>query len=320
MVNYNTTFYQWSDENNFVIDSRGFNTIVKGEAATFLNCTEDYDCSGDKRLMLDTIVRNITYSDEGVIILNEDGSCIEADFAICTFSVGVLQNEVVGFEPELPDWKQRAIETFQMGTYTKIFMQFDEAFWDTDTQFFLYADPRERGYYPVFQSLDGPGFLNGSGILFVTVVQDQSYIAEAQSNDTTKAEVLAVLRKMYGDDKVPEPTAFMYPTWSLEEWTYGSYSNWPQGTTLEQHQNLRANLDRLYFAGEATSQEYFGFIQGAYYEGQIAAEAIVACLNGTGGSCPGYIRSEVLMGSTPPDSYNETNGWTATSFWGFPPE
>ena len=35
-------------------------------------------------------------------------------------------------------------------------------------QFALYAD-RERGRYPVWQSLDLEGFFPGSGILFVTV-------------------------------------------------------------------------------------------------------------------------------------------------------
>lgn len=320
VANYNTTFYQWSDANNFVFDTRGFNTIVKGEAAEFLNnCTDDYDCSADERLLLNTIVTNITYSDEGVTVLTEDGTCLQADYAICTFSLGVLQNEVVTFEPEMPEWKDRAINTFQMGTYTKIFMQFppNETFWDTDTQFFLYADPRERGYYPVFQSLDGPGFIEGSGILFVTVVQDQSYTAEAQSDEVTEKEVMDVLRKMYGND-IPEPTAFMYPKWSLEPWTYGSYSNWPQGTTLEQHQNLRANLDRLWFAGEATHPQYYGFLQAAYYEGQSTAQSIADCLNGK--SCNERARYETLSGTSALAEYNATNGWTVSSFQGYPPE
>jgi polyamine oxidase len=213
VVNYNTTFYQYSDENNFVFDPRGFNTIIKGEASTFLK-------KNDKRLLLNTIVKEIDYSNTGVKVTNKDGSCIQADYAICTFSLGVLQNEVIKFKPEFPAWKQRGIETFQMATYTKIFMQFlpDQVFWNTNTQFFLYADPQERGYYPVFQSLDSPGFLPGSEILFVTVVQDESYKVEAQDDETTKQEVLAVLRKMYGPENVPMPTAFMYPRWSLEPW------------------------------------------------------------------------------------------------------
>lgn len=153
-VNYNTTFYQYSSENNYVYDSRGFNAFIKGEASTFLS-------QNDPRLLLNTTVSKVSYNNSGVTITNTDGSCIEAEYAICTFSVGVLQNDVVDFEPSLPDWKQTAIETFAMGTYTKIFMQFppDQVFWNTSTQFFLYADPTERGYYPVFQSLDGPPVL-----------------------------------------------------------------------------------------------------------------------------------------------------------------
>ena len=315
VINYNTTFYQWSDENNYVYDSRGFNTLIKGEAAEFLNCSADYDCSSDPRVLFNTVVTNISYSDTGVTVTNEDGSCISADYAICTFSLGVLQHEVVTFDPPVPEWKERAIETFQMGTYTKIFMQFppDQVFWDTDVQYFLYADPDERGYYPVFQSLDGPGFLPGSGIFFVTVVQDQSYRAEAQDEEITKQQVLAVLRDMYGSENVPMLTAFMYPRWSLEPWAFGSYSNWPQGTTLEQHQNLRANLSRLYFAGEATSTEYYGFLQGAYYEGQEAAMTVVGCINGTA-DCGGYAQYDVLHGTTNMTDYNESNGWMITSF------
>ena len=34
------------------------------------------------------------------------------------------------------------------------------------------------------------------------------------------------------------------------------------GTSLEMHQNLRANVGRLFFAGEATSAEYYGFLHG----------------------------------------------------------
>ncbi|MCJ1371145.1 hypothetical protein MMC20_002360 [Loxospora ochrophaea] len=309
IVNYNTTFYQYSEANNYVFDPRGFNTFIKGEASTFLK-------PNDTRLLLNTVVTNVSYSDKGVTVYNDDGSCIDADYAICTFSLGVLQNDAVTFDPPFPFWKREGIETFSMGTYTKIFMQFppDQVFWNTSTQFFLYADPDERGYYPVFQSLDGPGFLPGSGILFVTVVSAQSYVVEAQDDDTTKAQVLAVLRDMYGAENVPEPTAFFYPRWSLEPWAYGSYSNWPPGTSLQMHENLRANLGRLYFAGEATSTEYYGFLHGAWFEGQLVGREIAACLKGVGANCSREVDYPVLHGTTPVEDYDEANGWMVTSF------
>ncbi len=77
-----------------------------------------------------------------------------------------------------------AIQSMTMTTYTKIFLQFPHKFWfntearllfssvnpdpETTPQMGLYAD-NERGRYPVWQSLDHPKFLDGSGILFATV-------------------------------------------------------------------------------------------------------------------------------------------------------
>ena len=202
-----------------------------------------------------------------------------------------------------------------MATYTKIFLQFpaNKVFWDTSTQFFLYADPFTRGYYPLWQSLDGPGFLVGSGILFVTVVNEQSYTAESQTDAETKTQVLAVLRNMFGAANVPEPIAFMYPRWTTTEWARGSYSNWPPGLTLEMHQNLRANVGPVWFAGEHTHPEYYGFLQGAYFEGQRAGEAVAGLVNGNGNGT-GEMRYEDLHGTTPVGEYTDVNGWEVSSF------
>ncbi|KAF4463796.1 N1-acetylpolyamine oxidase [Fusarium albosuccineum] len=300
----NATFKHFSDETNLVIDQRGYNAWIIGEAEEFLK--ED-----DPRLLLNTTVKKIHYGKEGVIILNEDDSCIEAEFAICTFSVGVLQNEAVTFDPVLPRWKREAIEQFQMGTYIKIFMQFNESFWDDEVQYMLYADPDERGYYPLFQSLNAPGFLPGSNILFSTVVASQAYKVEAQSDEETKEEMLEVLRSMFPDKDIPEPTDFMYPRWTTTEWAYGSYSNWPVGMTLEKHQNLRANVDRLWFAGEANSAEFFGYLHGAYFEGQEAGDRIARIIGGKETEKSQQMKQyHVLHGTTTLDEYNGENGWS----------
>lgn len=206
----NVTFNQFGDANNLVFDSRGFNAFVVGEASTFL-------AVNDTRLLLSTVVTGITYSEDGVVVDLDDGSCIEAEHAVATFSLGVLQNDVVQFTPTLPRWKREVIEQFQMGTYTKVFLQFNETFWDPDTQFFLYADPDTRGYYPVWQSLSTEGFLPGSNIIFATVVGDESYRIEQQSDEVTQAECLEVLKVMFPEVDIPEPIAFKYPRWSQEE-------------------------------------------------------------------------------------------------------
>ncbi len=147
--------------------------------------------------------------------------------------------------------------------------------------------------------------------MFVTVVADQSFRVEAQSDEQTKAEVLAVLRSMFGKDRVPDPIAFMYPRWTNTPWSYGSYSNWPPGVTIEEHQNLRTNVGRLHFAGEATSTQYFGFLQGAYTEGQLVGNAIAQCAKA--GSCPNQPRYERVSVQSRRENFNVEHGWLVDS-------
>ncbi|KAI1046103.1 hypothetical protein LB505_013305 [Fusarium chuoi] len=122
---------------------------------------------------------------------------------------------------------------------------------------------------------------------------------------------MEVLRAMFPDKHVPEPTAFMYPRWSMEEWSYGSYSNWPVGMTLEKHQNLRANVDRLWFAGEANSAEFFGYLHGAYFEGQEIAERITRILKGEESEQSQQMkRYKTLRGTTELEEHDSANGWS----------
>ncbi|RDH35366.1 polyamine oxidase [Aspergillus welwitschiae] len=141
-------------------------------------------------------------------------------------------------------------------------------------------DPVERGYYPLFQPLDLPGVLEGSNILIATVVNEEAYRVEQQSEAETRSEIMEVLRKMFKDKDVPDPVDIYYARWTQEPWSYGSYSNWPPGVSARTHRHLRENVGRVLFAGEATSPQFSGFLHGAYYEGKRAAESIASCLRG----------------------------------------
>ncbi|THH20703.1 hypothetical protein EW146_g738 [Bondarzewia mesenterica] len=204
----------FSDDNLLSIDQRGFSHLIKGEAAEFLT---------EKQLLLNSTVKSIKYSNEGVTATLVDGTKLSADYAILTFSLGVLQNDDVEFEP-----------------------------------FALYAD-QERGRYPVWQSLDLEGFFSGSGIVFVTVTGDYSERIEALPDSQIQDEVLGVLRAMYPNTTIPDPIAFHFPRWHSDPLYRGSYSNWPASLFSDHHKNLRATLkERLWFSGEAMSQKYFG--------------------------------------------------------------
>ncbi|KAJ3503636.1 hypothetical protein NLJ89_g8342 [Agrocybe chaxingu] len=261
----------FSDDNQMSIDQRGFKIIVQAEAAEFL-------APSGTQVLFGATVKAVNHSRKGVQVVLSDGRELSADYALCTFSLGVLQHDDVVFEPELPDYKQEAIHSMVMATYTKIFLQFPRKFW-FDTEMAIYAD-EQRGRYTVWQSLDHLGFLPGSGIIFVTVTGDFALRIEALSNAQVQEEVLSVLRSMFPSVLVPEPTDFYFPRWQANPLFRGSYSNWPPSFASQHMDNMRANIGRLYFAGEATSRKYFGFLQGAYFEGLEMGTTIARCVNG----------------------------------------
>jgi len=158
----------------------------------------------------------------------------------------------------------RSDEPFlSQATYTKIFLRFNTTFWSS-SQYQLYADQDTRGYYPVWQSLDLPDFLPGSHVLFATVTGRESVRVERQSEAQTQAEMMTVLRAMYGPG-IPEPEEMLFKSWHSDPLFRGTYSNWRTSHPPAVIDDLRAALEgRLWFAGEATSYKYYGFLQVSF--------------------------------------------------------
>lgn len=75
------------------LDQRGFKSLIQLEAAEFLKPHQS---------MLNATVKTISYSKDGVTVTLRDGHNLTADYALCTFSLGVLQNDDVAFKPKLP--------------------------------------------------------------------------------------------------------------------------------------------------------------------------------------------------------------------------
>jgi len=95
----------FSPNNLFSMDQRGFKHVIQAEAAEFLKPSQ---------ILFNATVATIAYSDSGVTAILKDGRKLSAHYAICTFSLGVLQNDDVRFEPILPAWKTEAIQSMTM--------------------------------------------------------------------------------------------------------------------------------------------------------------------------------------------------------------
>ena len=75
------------------LDQRGFKALIQQEAAEFLSV---------KQRLLKATVRTVAHSKDGVTLTLANGTTLTADYALCTFSLGVLQNDDVQFQPLLP--------------------------------------------------------------------------------------------------------------------------------------------------------------------------------------------------------------------------
>ncbi|KAI7849745.1 hypothetical protein BDC45DRAFT_448237 [Circinella umbellata] len=304
--------------NEFVIDNRGFNYILQQEASQYLR-------EKDHRLLLNTLVTHIDYSSiDGLVKIKTNNSHeIVADYVLCTFSLGVLQSDLVHFIPEFPEWKKEALYSFHMTTYMKIFMRFDHQFWG-DWQFALYADNNETkpdSGYTVWQNLNAPGYFfflqsdkekNGkrhNNILMVTVTHKDAERLERMVDTEIMDEIVVVLQKMFPDITIPRPLEILVPRWHSNPLFRGSYSNWPIGMQTEHHDNLRAplpiNHPRVWFSGEAMSEDY-GYLHGAWTEGIATANKILDCIRSR---CPreDYHENITGCGNSPTFKFHNTN-------------
>ncbi|XP_022107026.1 polyamine oxidase-like [Acanthaster planci] len=251
----------------FVTDQRGFKTIFSDVVANLVQ---------KNLLLLNSRVVSIDQSQiEKVCVVCADGSVFRADAVLLTFSLGVLQNGLVAFTPPLPPWKTAALNHTPMGAFTKIFLKFPRKFWD-DQEMILHVSQR-KGYYPFFINMEAKGLLpSGNNILVGFLVGAEAQRVESQPLDTTREEVVAVLRGMYGAQVVPDPTEIQLSGWLNDPLQMGAYSAPVRdGIPSKTLQRLQTRVGRVYFAGEATDEKYSGFVVGGMRSGKREAKKIM---------------------------------------------
>uniref|UniRef100_K4AJR7 Amine oxidase domain-containing protein n=1 Tax=Setaria italica TaxID=4555 RepID=K4AJR7_SETIT len=246
------TFAKFAENVYFVIEQRGYESVVHYIAG--LNA-----------------VQEITYSQDRVTVKTEDGLLYEADYVMVSVSLGVLQSNLITFNPPLPVRMENLSNyKFYMAVYTKMFLKFPKKYWlvGSGIEFFLYASSR-RGHYPIWQGKK-PHLENeypGSSILLITITDDESRRIEQQSYEQTKAEATEVLRKMFPDRDVPNATDIFVPWWWSDKFFKGSFSNWPIGVNGYEYDQIRDPVERVHFMGEHASEHYNGYVHGAYLAG-----------------------------------------------------
>jgi polyamine oxidase len=121
-------------------------------------------------IRLEWVVSQIEYGDEGVTVYSADGAELRADLAVVTLPVGVLRAANVEFTPPLPSDKVDALAGLGSGLLDKLWLAFDEVFWDAEADVINWIDPDNPGLWPFwvngYKSFGVPVLLafNGGGV------------------------------------------------------------------------------------------------------------------------------------------------------------
>lgn len=163
-----------------------------------------------------------------------------------------------------------------MGVLNKLYLKFDEPFWDTDVDWIESVPPVTEGTQTWTEWVSFKKAL-GANVIMGFSAADAGVQQEALSDDALVASAMARLRRLYGAAVPAAPVGFVRTQWQRDPFAYGAYSFNALGVTPNTRKALAQPVaDRLYFAGEATDPDYYGTVHGAYLSGQ----AVAALLTG----------------------------------------
>ena len=186
-----TTHTDYGASSYLVADTRGSEYLVQYLGEPFLDTAS---------LHLNTTVESIEYGAHcACVSAMQNGRAVRycGKQAVLTFSVGVLQSDRLKFIPSLPQWKLDAIHQFMFPLELRIYILFNETFWDTSVSIIGHASTN-RENYAVFLPI-GNYFPSKPPLLLTFATGTLAQMVANQNKNVTKLEICAVLKSIYGN-------------------------------------------------------------------------------------------------------------------------
>jgi monoamine oxidase len=198
---------------------------------------------------------------------------ITADIVVLALPFSILRSvdfSHAGFNPV----KQIAIRELGMGTNSKLHVQFSRRLWrDQGLNGETYSDTGYQNTWEVSRAQAG-----ASGIL-VDYTGGTTGASFGSGTPSSRAkQFLAQIEPVIpGATKAWNGKATI-DFWAAYPWTLGSYSYWKVGQYTRLAGAEREQSGNCHFAGEHTSVDFQGYLQGAVESGQRAVDEILADL------------------------------------------
>lgn len=245
-----------------VTDPRGYIAIAECLAKGFL-------IPNDERLVLESTVHTVSWGDKCVCALaTKNGVDQEycAPYAILTFSVGELAINAINFVPELPIASRLNLQRLEMANFLKIYIAFNETFWDTGVDFIFYVDEvNGREYYTWFGPW-GDYFPHKPPVMQLFLTGDTALRVAQQDLEITKEQIAEVMQNIYGDE-ASEPVDIIMHDFITNRYFLGDFSTPIPGAGTSTRESLNHPFGKLYLAGEAYIDAHSGSAHGAVIHG-----------------------------------------------------
>lgn len=222
----------------------------------------------DMPVSLNLAVRKIDWSGRDIKLHTIKGT-VHAKKVILTVSNGVLAAHEIEFSPALPDWKLDAVRGLPLGSLTRVALMFDTPLLQELPAAFTV---RTHGDDP----LDFRNRPFGYDYVEVTAGGRMAEWMEKSGERATIDYILEKLRDVAGNEAVPEPIRHIVSAWNSDDWVKGSYSCARPGAANQRQVLAQPIDDRIFFAGEASSSDFYGSVHGACFTGRVAARAACA--------------------------------------------
>lgn len=228
------------------------------------------DLAKDLKIHLNTVIKKIIYSEQGITAIDQNHKTWSADHIIVTAPLGVLKARTIQFEPDLPNWKWQAIDATGFGHYEKVFISLDRHLPvpRTDWIEFLSSDKKKISSFLYLPRANKTSLL--VGLVWGQVAQEISSVLESE----LKMQVEFQLQKMF-QQKI-QVNSVMKTNWSNDPYSLGSFSFPRVHETTATRAALGLSIGKsLHFAGEACQTDFIATVHAAYFSGERLAQKLI---------------------------------------------
>ncbi|MEM1217841.1 MAG: NAD(P)/FAD-dependent oxidoreductase [Bacteroidota bacterium] len=217
------------------------------------------------------VVTKIDYSGDRILVETDQGVVYTADRVICTVPLSIYKNEGIEFIPSWPSEKVNALDQVDMPDGIKVLFECTEQF------------------YPDILGFDSLlGLLSGEALYYNATYgreEDRSFLAlfavgdmatpyaQVEGFEESFAYMKDDIARIFGSSARDKANVWHIQNWSKLPYIQGSYSHYKDFSAMD---ILAEPLDgRVYFAGEALSQNAPSTVHGAFQTGLDTVERLL---------------------------------------------